>query len=202
MKAQLKLPDRDQLLQQAGQPACHDTALLVEATLSGAPECPRDVLELGCGSGLAALQIRAQRPNWRVTGVELQEHLADMARHNAGAIGLPFRVMTADLREWTSDRRYHIIAANPPHIPRDQGRLPSDESRAIARHELTCTMPDVIDAVHRLLAPSGVAWLVYPLSRREELAAACHDRNLDLFTARTQPNGRTAAFGVRFAANA
>ncbi|MCD4829566.1 MAG: methyltransferase [Candidatus Cloacimonetes bacterium] len=197
MKPNLKLPGTEQRLEQAGHAACSDTALLVEVALSASPKFPCDVLELGCGAGLAALQLQLARPQWRVSGLELQPHLADIARRNAGALGLPLRVHTADLRSWVSSRQFHIIAANPPHIPVSQGRLPLDHARALARHELACTMDDVVAALSRLLSPSGQAWLLYPQSRCDELHGVCRQRRLDIFTVKHQPKGHTAVFGLR-----
>ena len=196
MKPTVQLPQSTQPLQQAGQPACGDTALLVQAVLNHAPALPLDVLELGCGTGLAALQLLLARPQWRVSGIELQGHLAEMARRNAGAIGLPLRVHTADLRTWHPERRFQVVLANPPHIPVSSGRLPADSCRALARHELACTMHDAVEAVAHLLAPQGQAWLLYPLQRRDELATTCHACGLELRSTHSQPQGRTAVFGI------
>ena len=99
-------------------------------------------------------------------------HLA--ARETAKLNGLEHRMRChhrdlRDLRATDLQDRPDAIYANPPFYPLGAGRTPPDAAAAMARHEVSATMDDVLDTSARLLPSRGFLYLTYPAPRLGEL---------------------------------
>lgn len=101
-----------------------ETEHLVDAALShldrldaGAATC---VLDLCTGSGCVGLSILAERPAAQLCATDLSPAALDVARQNARALGLEARAefLQGDLFAPVAGRRFDLIAANPPYVPR------------------------------------------------------------------------------------
>ena len=95
--------------------------------LTAADVAGRQVLELGCGAGVASLCV-----GWRtkavLTGLELQPAYADLARRNATQNGIDFDVHEGDLAQMPSALRamsFDHVIANPPYFPAASGTAAS-----------------------------------------------------------------------------
>jgi tRNA1Val (adenine37-N6)-methyltransferase len=131
-------------------------------------------VDLGTGSGVVALALALRSPALRVDAVELQPELAALAHRNASDNQLQERVQVhhADLRTLTlASGAYDLVVSNPPYQPLEQGRVSPGSQKAIARHEIACTLDDVVSVAHRLLRPGGHLGVVYPAPRLQRLLA-------------------------------
>ncbi len=167
------LDGRVRLLQPAaGYRAAVDPVLLAAAVRAVAGG---RALDLGCGTGAAALCLAARRPDLAVFGVELQPEYADLARRSAGLSGLAGRVTVAegDLRELAALpgdwRGFDAALANPPYFT--GGNRSPDAGRAVAHHRDDVALADWIDAARRCLRPGGEFALIYPAERLGEVLA-------------------------------
>lgn len=131
-------------------------------------EAGQSVLELGCGAGVALLCLGARVPGLDLTGLELQEPYAALARDNAAANGIAASVLTGDLTRMPGPLRgqgFDHVIANPPYF--DAGTPAPDAGRGAARHEDT-PLSQWIEAGLRRLKPFG--WLTL-IHRAERLGA-------------------------------
>lgn len=155
--------------QDPGQPVSSDAAFLVETAAKYIQEKPTRLLELGTGVGIVSIMLKLMHSNLDITALEIRKEACDLAKRNLERTGLEMNLLHADLRNFNDDSPYDIIVSNPPYIPKGKGRLGPDEQRNIARHELLCNMTDIVQCVHRNLAPDGIAFLIYPDDRMNEL---------------------------------
>ena len=137
------------------------------------PRPEDEALEIGTGSGVVALLV-AVRPVRRITALEVQPGLADLARRNVALNGLERRieVVEADLRTWAPDRRFDLVFSNPPYLRGGAGSLARSAERAAARHELHGGIGEVLGRAAAWLDPAGRAAFVYPEKRRADFARA------------------------------
>lgn len=134
-------------------------------------------IDLGCASGALALLLLARAPKLRMTGLELVEEAALLARENMEANGLSSRceIVCGDLRAHRAlfpAGSFDLVVVNPPYYPVGSGALSPDPDRAAARGELQCTLGDVCAAAAFLCQTGGSVCLVHKPERLSQLLCA------------------------------
>lgn len=162
-----------------------DALLLADFAAHMTEPPPLSAADLGAGCGVVGLLLaRRWPPPATLRLVELQPELAELARHNCRQNGLARRVsvVEADLRqtEHWSDGAVDLVVSNPPFFPRGSGRPSPNPQVARARHELTCTLEQLLAAIHRGLRPGGRWALIFPAHRLAELRRTAEARGLAL----------------------
>jgi tRNA1(Val) A37 N6-methylase TrmN6 len=135
------------------------------------------VCDLGCGSGALGLLLLVREPSIQVTGVELSETAAALARENVQANGLDAQVLRADLRQARSlfpPGSFELAVSNPPYFP-----VGSGASGGSARMEETCTLADLCAAAGWLVKNGGRFALVYRPERLADLFQALRENRLE-----------------------
>jgi release factor glutamine methyltransferase len=100
-----------------------ETELLVEVGLSlsfGAR-----VVDVGTGSGAVALALKDERPDLRVSGVDVSQDAVEVARGNASRLGLEVIFVAADLMDGVSA---DAVLANLPYVA-EGAQLPPEITR-------------------------------------------------------------------------
>ncbi len=132
------------------------------------------VIDLGTGTGVLPLLLAGRQQAEQVIGLEIQNVLADMARRSVWLNGLAGRIdiREMDLRE-AGERLgcgiAGVVTANPPYRPAGQGKISVGEPVAIARHEVCCTLQDVIAAAGKLLKTRGRFYMVHLAERLADI---------------------------------
>lgn len=137
------------------------------------------VLDLGTGTGIIPILLEAKTEGESYTGLEIQPESADMARRSLKLNGLEekIRIVTGDMKE--ADKifgaaSYHVVTCNPPYMTENHGLKNPEEPKAIARHEVLCTLEDVISQTSRLLMPGGRFYMVHrPFRLAEIMTGLC-----------------------------
>lgn len=153
-----------------------DAPLLADFIRTGADD---EGLDLGTGSGVISLLLSV-KPFRRVTALEIQAGLADLARRNVELNGLGDRIeiVLGDLRTYTPGRRFDLIFSNPPYIPKATGFLSRSDEKSAAKHELHGGIDDILKKTAEWLEPQGRACFIYPEKRRTDFMAAAEASSL------------------------
>ncbi len=147
------------------------------------PKPPDRVLDLGTGCGVIPLLLAVKNPEALFYGVEVQKELAELAVWNASHnnLGDRLKILCCDLKELNQNligTPVDIILSNPPYRRLDSGRINPNPQRAMARHEIMTSLPEITKAAKRLLKVSGVLAMIYPANRITDLL--CHMREQDI----------------------
>jgi tRNA1Val (adenine37-N6)-methyltransferase len=142
------------------------------------------VLDLGTGTGIIPLLMAAKTKAQHLTGLEIQEQSADMARRSVALNGLEARVsiVTGDLKEagkLFAAASFHVITSNPPYMIGGHGLVNPGDAKAIARHEIHCTLEDVVRETGKLLVEGGKFYLVHRPFRLPEIIQTCMKYRLE-----------------------
>lgn len=165
----------------SGQTVTQDTQSLLDFVLDRYSNQTLTVLELGSGTGVLSILLKLHRPNWVVTGIEIQRSLWELSNWNASNCNVLVRFIEGDLRiitQYIPEEKFDLVISNPPFYKIGEHRLSIDIEKAISRHEVLCTMDNVVSTVSQKLKPGGKAFLAYPSKRVEELKEKI--KNIDL----------------------
>ncbi|MBQ9489041.1 MAG: tRNA1(Val) (adenine(37)-N6)-methyltransferase [Lachnospiraceae bacterium] len=144
--------------------------------LSGFVKAKRgdELLDLGTGTGILPLLLSAKTQCGHLTGLEIQEESADMARRSVALNHLEEKIsiVTGDLKAAGTifaPASFDCITCNPPYMIGNHGIQNPEAPKAIARHEILCTFEDVAAAAEKLLKSGGKFFLVHRPFRLAEI---------------------------------
>ena len=134
-------------------------------------------IDLCTGNGVIPILLSGRTEGKHFDGLELMEDVAEMAARSVAYNGISDRVsiQAGDVKNATTIYGLsvcEVVTCNPPYLERDGGLLPADEHKAAARHELHCTLRDVLSAAKELLVPGGRFYMVH---RPFRLAGIMHE---------------------------
>jgi tRNA1Val (adenine37-N6)-methyltransferase len=138
-----------------------------------------EILEIGSGSGVVSILLSAVK-GLRVTGIEIQEDLAQMSKRSIEYSGLSdkVKITCCDIKDY-SGAKVDAVVTNPPYRPLSTGRINPDRSKAIARHEISLDLDVLLKKAYGLLRPLGRLYIVYPAWRIPDLLCTMRDRRIE-----------------------
>lgn len=132
------------------------------------------ILDLGTGTGIIPILLEAKTKAAHLTGLEIQAESADMAQRSVMLNGLEDKItiIEGDIKE--ADKLFEaasfdIVTCNPPYMIGQHGLQNPDAPKAIARHEILCTLEDVAAKAAKLLRPGGRFFMVHRPFRLAEI---------------------------------
>ncbi len=142
------------------------------------------VLDIGTGTGIIPILLEAKTEGKHFTGLEIQAESADMALRSVALNGLldKIDIITGDIKEAEQLFRaasFDVITTNPPYMIESHGLTNPNEPKAIARHEICCTLEDVVREGSRLLKPNGRFYMVHRPFRLVEIFAVLTNYHLE-----------------------
>ncbi len=142
------------------------------------------VIDLGTGTGIIPILMEAKTRASDLTGLEIQPESADMARRSVELNHLEskIRIVTGDIKEASSlfgAATFDVVTSNPPYMTEHHGITNEKSPKAIARHELLCTLEDVISQAARLLRPGGSFYMVHRPFRLVDIIVLMREYHLE-----------------------
>lgn len=131
-------------------------------------------IDLGTGTGIIPILLEAKNEGNEYIGLEIQKDMADMAfrsvvlNHLEGKIS----VVKGDIKEagkLFGKSTFDVVTSNPPYMNDSHGLKNPDLPKAIARHEVLCTLEDVVREAAGLLKPGGRFYMVHRPHRLIEI---------------------------------
>jgi tRNA1Val (adenine37-N6)-methyltransferase len=115
-----------------------------------------EVLDLGCGTGILPLLLAGKTKGKHFTGLEIQEDSICMAKRSVQLNQLQERIsiIHGDIKEARhilEPAFFDVIITNPPYMLPNQGFKNQNNQKTIARHEILCTIDDILKASMELL---------------------------------------------------
>lgn len=132
------------------------------------------VLDLGTGTGIIPILLTAKTDGERFVGLEIQEESADMARRSVAHNHLEekIEIVNGDIKEASKLfglSSFDVVTTNPPYMIGQHGIANASDTKAIARHEVLCTLEDILRESARVLRPGGRFFMVHRPFRLAEI---------------------------------
>lgn len=142
------------------------------------------VIDLGTGTGIIPILMEAKTEAAHLIGLEIQEESADMARRSVALNDLESKIeiVTGDIKqavELFGKSTMDVVTSNPPYMIGQHGLKNPDSEKAIARHEVLCTLEDVVKATAALLKPGGNFFMVHRPFRLAEIMTCLSNYKLE-----------------------
>ena len=157
-------------------------AVLLTGFVSVKPQAR--VMDLGTGTGVIPILLEAKTGGSHFTGLEIQSEMADMARRSVELNHLEKKIdiVEGDIREASKifgRASFDVVTCNPPYMENQHGLKNPGDEKAIARHEVLCTLEDVLREAAALLREGGVFCMVHRPRRLAEIITRMTERRLE-----------------------
>lgn len=131
-------------------------------------------IDLGTGTGIIPILLKAKTAGAHFTGLEIQKISADMARRSVQLNDLSeqISIVEGDIKEAVSifgRASFDVVTSNPPYMTGSHGLVNPQLPKAIARHEICCTLEDVVSQAAALLREGGRFYMVHRPFRLAEI---------------------------------
>lgn len=131
-------------------------------------------LDLGTGTGIIPILLEAKTEGRDFTALEIQEESADMAKRSVlyNHLEDKIKVVCGDIKEASAlfgAASFDVVTTNPPYMNDKHGLKNPDLPKAIARHEVMCTLEDVIREAAKVLKVNGRFYMVHRPFRLVEI---------------------------------
>ena len=154
--------------------------------LSGfAPVKPGErALDLGTGTGIIPLLLSAKTKGDHFTGLEIQTEIMKMAQRSVALNGLEKKIdiIQGDIKEASrifGAASFDVVTSNPPYMNDAHGLKNPGDVKAISRHEVLCTLEDVVREGTKALKPGGRFYMVHRPHRLAEIITVMRQYKLE-----------------------
>ena len=144
------------------------------------------VVDLGTGTGIIPILMRAKTEAGMLYGLELQHEVADMAERSTRLNGISdtVKIVEGDIKEYRKVLselcgRADVVTSNPPYMKRGSGLVNPEDMKMVSRHEICCSLSDVCGAASGLLRSGGHFYMVHRPLRLPEIVTALKGSGLE-----------------------
>lgn len=141
-------------------------------------------LDLGTGTGIIPLLLSAKTKGDHFTGLEIQTEIMKMAQRSVALNGLEKKIdiIQGDIKEASrifGAASFDVATSNPPYMNDAHGLKNPGDVKAISRHEVLCTLEDVVREGTKALKPGGRFYMVHRPHRLAEIITVMRQYKLE-----------------------
>ncbi|MBU3178929.1 tRNA1(Val) (adenine(37)-N6)-methyltransferase [Clostridium estertheticum] len=142
------------------------------------------VVDLCTGTGIIPFILAGKTTASNIIGVEIQEEFVDMANRSIEYNNLEDKIkfINGDLKDIELIKKIDkvdIVTVNPPYKLQNSGLISLNDKDAIARHEICCTLEDVIIACRILLKDNGRMYMVHRPDRLADILCTMRKHRIE-----------------------
>jgi tRNA1Val (adenine37-N6)-methyltransferase len=150
------------------------------------------VFDLGCGNGILELLLSAKAQELKsahraddchFTGLEVQPAAVAMARESVNLNSLENQIEIVEgniceVRKIFPAQCADEVISNPPYMLPSAAKANSTDEKTIARHEVLCSLDDVVGAARWLLKSNGSFFIIHRPYRLQEIFLSLEKHHL------------------------
>lgn len=142
------------------------------------------VLDIGTGTGVIPILMEAKTEGRYFTGLDIQVESVELARQSVALNNLQDKIsiVQGDIRNIFSlykPSTFDVITCNPPYMSMESGLKNELTPKTIARHEVLCTLSEIISSAGKLVKPQGRFYMVHRPQRLVEIFVELRKNKLE-----------------------
>lgn len=142
------------------------------------------VADLGTGTGIISILVAGKQNPEKVYAVEIQEELVDMAKRSVKYNDLENKIdiINTDIvgiSKGNFNKKFDYVISNPPYKKLNTGLINDNQKKLISRHEVKCTLKDVVNEASKLLKDKGVFYMVHRPDRLCDIFNAMRENKVE-----------------------
>ena len=144
------------------------------------------VADLGTGTGIIGLLLCKKTNLAEMTGIEIQEDVANMAERSIKLNNLEekFRIINSNINEIFSKKLleknvFDVVVMNPPYKEVETGEINENEKKLISRHEIKANLSDFIKTASGLLKDKGELYIVHKPERMPDIIQKLRENKIE-----------------------
>ena len=158
-----------------------DAVLLADFAKNAAS---KSTLDLCAGTGIVPILLCAKTDTRQIHALEIQKDIADMAARSVEHNKLTDRITVkcGDLKnavEIYGKGKFDKITCNPPYMKGGAGLENAADTKTISRHEIMCSLEDVIEVSSKLLISKGKFFMVHRPSRLADIMCLMREYKIE-----------------------
>ena len=123
-------------------------------------------MDIGTGTGIISILLSAKTEAYKFIGVEIQSDVADMAKRSVILNNLEDKIEIINddinnIEKYFENNYFDVIVTNPPYQKNNTGLKSDNEKNLISRHEIKCTLEDIIKKSFKILKDKGEFYMVH-----------------------------------------
>lgn len=142
------------------------------------------VLDLGTGTGIISILLSKKQDNLKIYGIEIQEDVAEMASRSVRLNNLQdsISIINDNLKNLSNHfepNSIDVIVTNPPYKKNNTGLKNDDYRNLVSRHEIECTLEDIISISKKLLKDKGEIYMINRAERLVDIVSCMRNYKLE-----------------------
>lgn len=141
------------------------------------------VCDLCSGSGIVPILVAGKSKAKKIYAMEIQKELSNLAKKSITLNNLQDKIEfindeIANYPNYINNNSIDVVYCNPPYAKKGSAILGDNESRNLARIEITTTLSQVVEVASKMLKSGGVFYMIHKANRLQEIMTELNTRNL------------------------
>lgn len=142
------------------------------------------VADFGTGTGIISILLSQKINPKKIFGIEIQKDVAEMAKRSVKLNGLDsvidiLNVDIKNLNKYFEKNSFDAIVSNPPYKKVSTGLINDNEKKVISRHEVKCSLRDIVSNAFDLLKDRGELYMVHRPERLVDIITTFRENKVE-----------------------
>jgi len=142
------------------------------------------VVEFGTGTGIIPILLSSKASFNKIHAFEVQHEVAEMAKRSIQLNKLDDKIEVieanlVDANNYFEAGSVDVVFSNPPYMSGVGGIKNDHEMKRISRHEILCTLEDIIANASRMLRFRGRFYMIHRPNRMVDILTLCRKHKLE-----------------------